>query len=210
MKNYRLYLLRHGITQGNLDGVYVGGGTDQPLCEAGRQRLRALSERFTYPHADTVFCSPMRRAVETAEQLFPDAKDKILLAGLRESGFGEFEGRRVTELVHDEHFKRWMDPAAHYTPEGGEAAADFHARCAETLLGMFEFMMKTGREAAVCVTHGGVIMSMLAQCAMPRRAPEKWMADDGCGYLLQCSPELWMRDHIVEVTDILPFGYLDE
>ena len=36
------------------------------------------------------------------------------------------------------------------------------------------------------------------------------MADSGCGYLLQCSPELWMRDGIVEVSDIIPFGYLDE
>ena len=53
-------------------------------------------------------------------------------------------------------------------------------------------------------------MSMLAPRGMPRRAPELWMADSGCGYLLQCSPELWMRDGIVEVSDIIPFGYLDE
>ena len=35
------------------------------------------------------------------------------------------------------------------------------------------------------------------------------MADAGCGYLVQASPELLMRDGIVEVTDIVPFGYLD-
>ena len=28
MKNYRLYLVRHGITAGNLQRRYVGGGTD--------------------------------------------------------------------------------------------------------------------------------------------------------------------------------------
>lgn len=68
----------------------------------------------------------MRRAVETVELLFPDAKDKIILADLRENAFGEFEGRKVTELVQDAHFKQWMDPAQHYTPEGGEPAAEFH------------------------------------------------------------------------------------
>ena len=36
MKNYRLYLVRHGVTQGNLDGIYMGSGTDQPLCAQGR------------------------------------------------------------------------------------------------------------------------------------------------------------------------------
>ena len=161
MKNYRLYLVRHGVTQGNLDGIYMGSGTDQPLCAQGAAQLRALAARFPYPKAETVFSSPMRRAVETVELLFPDAKDKIILADLRENAFGEFEGRKVTELVQDAHFKQWMDPAQHYTPEGGEPA------------------------------------------------PELWMADSGCGYLLQCSPELWMRDGIVEVSDIIPFGYLD-
>ena len=152
----------------------------------------------------------MRRAVETVELLFPDAKDKIILADLRENAFGEFEGRKVTELVQDAHFKQWMDPAQHYTPEGGEPAAEFHKRCSDVLMGMFEFMMKSNISEAACVTHGGVIMSMLAQRGMPRRAPELWMAASGCGYLLQCSPELWMRDGIVEVSDIIPFGYLDE
>ncbi len=33
MKTYKLHLIRHGLTQGNLDGLYVGGGTDMPLCE---------------------------------------------------------------------------------------------------------------------------------------------------------------------------------
>ena len=128
MKNYRLYLVRHGVTQGNLDGIYMGSGTDQPLCAQGAAQLRALAARFPYPKAETVFSSPMRRAVETVELLFPDAKDKIILADLRENAFGEFEGRKVTELVQDAHFKQWMDPAQHYTPEGGEPAAEFHKR----------------------------------------------------------------------------------
>ena len=189
MKNYRLYLVRHGVTQGNLDGIYMGSGTDQPLCAQGAAQLRALAARFPYPKAETVFSSPMRRAVETVELLFPDAKDKIILADLRENAFGEFEGRKVTELVQDAHFKQWMDPAQHYTPEGGEPAAEFHKRCSDVLMGMFEFMMKSNISEAACVTL--------------------WMADSGCGYLLQCSPELWMRDGIVEVSDIIPFGYLD-
>ena len=112
----------------------------------------------------------MRRAVETVELLFPDAKDKIILADLRENAFGEFEGRKVTELVQDAHFKQWMDPAQHYTPEGGEPVAEFHKRCSDVLMGMFEFMMKSNISEAACVTHGGVIMSMLAQRGMPRWA----------------------------------------
>lgn len=210
MKNYRLYLVRHGITQGNLDGIYTGSGTDEPLCAQGVQQLRDLRARFAYPKVRTVFASPLKRALQSAEILFPEADDRIILQDLRENGFGEFEGRSVQELVHDAHFKKWVDPAAHYTPAGGESAADFHARCGSVLMKLFEYMMKTGLEEAACVTHGGVIMSMLAQRGMPKRAPELWMADSGCGYALQCSTELWMRDGVAEVTDVLPYGYLDE
>ena len=61
----------------------------------------------------------MRRAVETVELLFPDAKDKIILADLRENAFGEFEGRKVTELVQDAHFKQWMDRRSTIRPRAG-------------------------------------------------------------------------------------------
>lgn len=210
MRNYRLYLVRHGITQGNLDGIYMGSGTDQPLCEQGRFRLRELQNRFRYPTVGTVFSSPMKRALETAEQLFPDAKNKIILEDLRENAFGEFEGRKITELVRDEAFKKWMSPTEHFTPNGGEKAEDFHRRCQNVFMGMLEYMMKAHIEEAACVTHGGVIMSMLAQRGIPKCSPEHWMADSGCGYLVQCSAEMWMRDGIAEVTDIVPFGYLED
>ena len=209
MKNYRLYLIRHGITQGNLDGIYMGSGTDQPLCGEGRRRLEELRQRFEYPVVETVFSSPMKRAVESAEILFPQAKNKIILEDLRENAFGEFEGQKISDLVRDEAFKRWMDPKEHFTPNGGERAQDFHKRCQGVLMSILEYMMKAHIDEAACMTHGGVIMSMLAQRGIPKRSPEHWMADSGCGYLVQCSPEMWMRDGIVEVTEIVPFGYLD-
>lgn len=209
MKNYRLYLVRHGITQGNLDGVYVGGGTDEPLCEEGLARLAQLRDLFVYPSVRTVFSSPLRRAVGTAEELFPDADNKIILQDLREAHFGEFEGRKLTELVNDVNFRKWMDPAAHYTPKGGENAKEFHSRCARVLMGMFEYMMKADIDEAACVTHGGVIMSMLAQRGIPKYTPEHWMADAGCGYEIHISPEFWMRDGVAEVREILPYGYLE-
>ena len=209
MKNYRLYLVRHGVTSGNLSGIYTGCGTDEPLCHEGKAQLQELKEKFTYPTVKTVFSSPLLRAVQSAEVLFPAAAEKIVLQDLRENHFGEFEGRAISELVGDEHFKQWLDPTAHYTPEGGESAHDFHARCREVIMQIFEYMMKSGLEQAACVTHGGVIMSMLAQRGMPKQNPEQWMADAGCGYVLHCSAEMWMRDGIVEVVDILPFGYLD-
>ena len=52
----------------------------------------------------------MRRAVETAEILFPEAGKKMVVQDLREMAFGVYEGRKVRELVKDPDFARWMDP----------------------------------------------------------------------------------------------------
>ena len=100
-------------------------------------------------------------------------------------------------------------PGSGFVPEGAEPTEQFHARCSETLLKLFEYMIRMDVTEAACVTHGGVIMSMLSQRALPSRHPEQWMADPGCGYTVQTDVQLWMRDRLVEAIDIVPFGYAD-
>ena len=210
MKTFKLHLIRHGLTSGNLEGLYVGGGTDLPLCPEGKNQLLELKNEFTYPKVRTVVSSPLMRATQTADILFPDAEHKLVIDQLRENHFGVFEGRPMKELLKDPDFARWMDPRSGFTPEGGEPLAQFHARCADTLLKLFHYMVKMQETEMACVTHGGVIMSMLAQKAYPQRRPEDWMADPGCGYTVQCDVAMLMRDQLVEAVEIVPWGYLGE
>ena len=100
MKSYQLHLIRHGLTQGNLDGLYVGSGTDLPLCPEGEAALRDLKEKFVYPRVDTVFCSPLQRATQTADILFPEASHKMVVNDLREMAFGVYEGKKVLDGPH--------------------------------------------------------------------------------------------------------------
>ena len=44
MKTFKLHLIRHGMTAGNLQGLYIGSGTDLPLCDEGRAQLADLKE----------------------------------------------------------------------------------------------------------------------------------------------------------------------
>ena len=210
MKTFKLHLIRHGLTRGNLEGLYVGGGTDLPLCDEGRHDLEVFKSRFVYPAPDTVFTSPLARAVETADLLFPAASHRLVVPQLREANFGVFEGRKMEELVKDPEFARWMDPTSGFVPKGAEPTKEFHARCADTLHKLLEYMIRSEVTEAACVTHGGVIMSMLAQSALPRRPAEQWMADPGCGYTVQTDVAMWMRDKLVEAVAIQPAGYMDE
>lgn len=208
MKYYKLHLIRHGLTEGNLQGRYVGSGTDLPLCDQGRRELQELKDALPYPSVPLVFTSPLQRAVQTAELLFPGVK-QIELDDLREMAFGKFENQPLTELIKDPEFGAWMNPQSRSVPQGAEDRKAFFERTSAMLMKMFEYMLRTHTEEAACITHSGVIMNMLAAHAVPQRKPEEWMTDPGTGYSVRLDAEMWMRDHIAEAYDIVPTGYLD-
>lgn len=210
MKTFKLHLVRHGITQANLDGIYTGGGTDVPLCEQGRQELSFLAQNYEYPKDTVVFSSPLQRALQTAEILFPTAKEKIVVEDLKENLFGEFEGQSMESLLENERFALWLDHSSGFVPEGGESGEAFAQRTAEALKTIFQYMIKNEIQQAACVTHGGVIMSMLGQLGIPKQPPQEWMVQSGCGFTVQSTPAMVMRDGHVEVLGTLPVGFGEE
>ena len=82
-----LYLIRHGKTYGNTLGRYIGI-TDESLCPEGREALQS----YTYPQAEAVYASPMKRCLETAKILWPELPVQSFHK-LRECDFGEFENK---------------------------------------------------------------------------------------------------------------------
>ena len=71
MVTYKLHLVRHGMTMGNLEGRYVGR-MDIPVCADGVKELKALMEKHNYPAVQEVYTSPLIRCRQTADILFPD------------------------------------------------------------------------------------------------------------------------------------------
>ena len=67
MKSLKIYMVRHGRSRGNREGVYIGW-TDTPLDPEGAEQIRAvktnLPERF-----DAVYVSPLLRTRQSADIL---------------------------------------------------------------------------------------------------------------------------------------------
>lgn len=204
MKTFKIHLIRHGITQGNLDGKYIGA-TDLPLCEEGIAQLGRLADEFEYPRVQKVYASPLRRAVETAELIYPDNFIQKV-DSLREYNFGQFENRSMEELQGDPAFTAWMDSGMTGAPEGGESREQFEQRL---ILGFNEVildMMRTDITSAALVSHGGVLMYLLSKFGLPQRRALDWQIEAGKGYTVLTYAQLWARDQYVEVYDPLPYG----
>ena len=84
--------LRHGLTELNRD-KRVGGHTDVPLLEVGRQQAEAARAAFDGTPFDLVISSPLQRAIETALIVTGIARRDLIVEPLCiERFFGEMEG----------------------------------------------------------------------------------------------------------------------
>lgn len=204
MRSYKLYLIRHGLTSANKKGVYLGA-TDISLSEEGRQNILSLTQRYEYPKVQKVYSSPLKRAVETAELIYPNNFIENI-DSLREYSFGIFENRSIDELSADSEYKSWMDGNMKQPPKGGETKEQFAKRVLNGFNYLMNDMMKNGIFEAALVGHAGVLSMILYMFGMPRRTPLEWNMEPGGGYSLLTTAQMWTRDNILEVCDILPYG----
>lgn len=202
MKSYQIHLIRHGMTNANVNGQYVGM-TDLPLNAQGAEQLQELSEQCRYPGAAVFYSSPLKRCLQTCSILYPQI-NPILVPGLSECNFGEWEGKTAKELQRKEEFLYWLENFQQTAPPGGESGAEFAKRVCETFEKLVEGLLRTGITEAVLVTHGGVIMTILASYGLPRADFYDWIVGNGCGYSLRITPGLWMRDKVAEVYAKVP------
>ena len=177
-----IWLIRHGRTRCNEEGRYQGV-LDTPLSEAGRRALRRadfIPER--------VYVSPLRRAAETAEILFPGA-ERISVPGLREMDFGAFEGRSFREMEHDPAYRAWVDGNCEGTCPGGESREAFARRTCAAFRALVDRALAEKYSRLVVVAHGGTQMAVLERYCRPARPFYEWMTDPGTGYVLDSA--LW-------------------
>ena len=202
MKSYVIHFIRHGAVDETLSGKYIGT-TDPPLSDKGRAALRRLDFEMRYPGAQALFTSPLKRCTETCKILYPNLKP-LVIANLSECNFGEWEGKTADELKDDADFRKWLAGDNTVKPPRGESNADFVRRICKMFESIVEGLMKTGTTESVIVTHGGVIMTLLAVYGLPQAKPFEWTMDNGFGYSVRITPMLWQRGKVTEVFKRIP------
>lgn len=203
MKSYVIHFIRHGSIDETLSGKYIGT-TDVSLSDKGKMSLKKLNFDYVYPQVPVVFTSPLKRCTQTCKILFPNIKPLVIDA-LSECNFGEWEGKTAEELKTDPDFEKWLAGNNSVKPPRGESNDDFVRRICKMFESIVEGLMKTGTTECAIITHGGVIMTLLAVYGLPQAKPFEWTMDNGFGYSLRVTPMLWQRDKVCEVFSALPY-----
>ena len=147
----RLYLIRHGNTEANLQHRYCGS-TDLPLSQPGREAL----EKLQYDVGPVRFLtSGMLRTEQTLHALYGDVPYTVL-PGLREMDFGDFEMKSYQQLKDTPAYQAWIADVEHNPCPNGESAPQVLARNRAAM----DRVLAAG-EDAVCVIHGGVTAGLM-------------------------------------------------
>ena len=156
-----VFLVRHGQTDPNINGLYVGWSKDD-LNDIGYTQAHSLSSRLASLPLSSFYASPLRRTCTTASILAePHNLEVKILDDLIEIRLGDWQG-----LYMDEIERRWpelwrqsrTDPSELTIPNGEsfQQVTERAVRAFETVVGSNQ-----GRQTVI-VTHDIVIRVLVA------------------------------------------------
>lgn len=157
LKGKTIYLMRHGQTRYNIDGI-CQGRVDSPLTELGLQQVETSARKLKqelYSLDDekiAFYASPLGRTQKSA-QIVHDVLNRQKLeqindANLMEVDFGIWEGKDLIEASHsakEKYGDQW-----HFTAPGGESYQQVLDRLKQWLIEIG----KIPQQHIVAMSHG--------------------------------------------------------
>lgn len=156
-----LVLVRHGETDSNVKGTYLGW-TDVELNEKGIKQAELAAEKLKGVKFDYIITSPLKRAVKTAEIINKNHSREIKYEeSLKERNFGLWDDLTYQEIT--ERFPAeaalWAKDWINYPIPGGESSIDAYRREVQFI----DQLVKDKTEGVILiVTHLGCIRKMVA------------------------------------------------
>lgn len=127
----RLYFIRHGKTEWNLESRYQGAGGDSPLLSESYHEMALLAAHLHDVPFQHIYASPIKRARITAEIIGQHLKSHptiSLLSRLEEFNLGKMEGMKfaTVEKQYPQEFENFRNHPDLYDPAkiGGESFSD--------------------------------------------------------------------------------------
>ncbi len=174
MQATRIIAIRHGETAWNVD-ARLQGHLDVELNAKGFWQADRVARALADESIDAIYTSDLMRAWHTASAIEKAVGAPVTAnQGLRERGFGSYEGKTYAELEAQwpDAALRWRKREPDWAPPGGETLLDLRQRVSKTVAALAQ--RHTGGQI-VMVAHGGV-MDVLYRLATGQdlQAPRTW------------------------------------
>jgi len=158
----KLWLVRHGQTQANLEKRY-SGQSETPLTPFGLAQALAVGEKLQHRVFDKVFCSELGRVQQTTQALLQQRSVPVITAPLlNEMSFGDWEMHSAAELAEKDpvRYAAWCHDWQNVVPPAGESFASFQQRVAQFIA---QLQREDKQANILIVSHQGVLSLLISQ-----------------------------------------------
>ena len=159
MAPVRITAVRHGETAWNAV-TRIQGHIDIDLNARGQQQAQQVGAALADVGLNHIYTSDLARARNTAAAIAQHAgfapESVVLVPGLRERGFGVFEGKTHAEIEAEwpEDAQRWRQRLPDWAPQGGETPLQLRERISQAVN---DIAARHPGEHIALVAHGGVL-----------------------------------------------------
>lgn len=157
----KLYLLRHGESEGNREGRFRGR-TDYALTERGMNQAESAGTYIKENYCiDAVYSSPMKRAVQTADTVCRlIERDFTIMDEFNNIKLGDWEGQSKEYI--QEHYPMqwniWLNDPRQLRIQGMETLKSISQRAMKGI----EKISKTHDDNMLVVTHRAILKPLTA------------------------------------------------
>uniref|UniRef100_UPI004047787A histidine phosphatase family protein n=1 Tax=Algoriphagus sp. TaxID=1872435 RepID=UPI004047787A len=181
----KIYLLRHGQTNYNLQGVVQGSGIDAPINATGRAQAAAFFQTYRDIPFDQLYHSALIRTRQSIQGFIDLGYPVNSLEELNEISWGDYEGTPMTP-EEGEYYRmmlhQWQQGNLDYAIAGGESPNTV----AERLRRGIQIILNGPGETILVCMHGRAMRIFLSLiCATPLEKMDQYEHGNLCLYLLQ-------------------------
>lgn len=155
-----LYIVRHGQTDLNKQGIVQGRGKDTDLNDEGRRQASQFYEAYKSVPFDKIYISELKRTQQSIQQFIDLGIPYQKLAGLDELAWGVYEGQPATtenKAAFLDLMRNWLDGNLDVKFEGGESPNEVKERQLQAL----ETIMAHTEEKNVLICMHGRALRLL-------------------------------------------------
>jgi probable phosphoglycerate mutase len=185
LNSKKIYIVRHGQTDFNLQNIVQGSGVDSNLNDLGRAQAQAFFETYKNVAFDKIYTSTLKRTRQTVKGFLDLGIPSESLPGLNEISWGTKEGFKITpdeDQYYHYMLRQWQLGNTTLRIEGGESPDDVVKRMKPAV---DHIMANTHEQTVLVCMHGRAIRILLCMLLnYPLKSMDMFEHENLCLYLL--------------------------
>jgi probable phosphoglycerate mutase len=160
LSSKKIYLIRHGQTDYNLQNIVQGSGVNSCLNQTGLDQAACFFQKYQQIPFNKVYTSALQRTVQSVQSFIDLGIPHEAHASLNEICWGKKEGKKVQPDDDDEYTRLildWTSGNLEARIEGGESPGEVAARM-DTFI---DLMLSRPNEKTILVCMHGRAMRVL-------------------------------------------------